>query len=554
MQQSDNLYRLFLEEMRTLENFRTTYSGLRPGASLQREDPEVRRLIEAMAFFNARTRSVARRNILATRRRLFQQFFPFLLSPLPATGLLQATTTGRFAEPATLPKGSEVQIRAGESVKPAVFRTTADLRILPIHLRGAETVMRARGAGPRLILNFETPYPRNDEIGEVVLYLSQMNNYHASIHVMSALREHLQRSFACFEDRVTEDSSGPGCPLEFGLPKQREAPEAGETQHPLEQIRRFFHFPEEHLRLAFKVPSPPRNWKRFSLCLDLHPRWPKNLRVSAEAFRLAAVPVVNLRRETAEPILCDGMRERYPIRHGDKAQGFDLHSVLGVYEITDEGMVALRSGAFGGGHGSYEIETVTDEETGRRTRFLLLEFPEAFEEPKKVSMEAAWIQPWFSSLTSDRLDVKPRDRVISGVKWGIRGEMRPHFQSRLVEDTDALLRLVSLKHKGFLDLSDIRLLISAMGDIDNGHFRSFPGLLLDLEIRTVQQASVHGDGLKQVYQLRLQQHEATFAPVVNEALKQLCNLLEGWISGASVELEVSVVGSPDVRTYRPTVV
>ena len=92
-----------------------------------------------------------------------------------------------------------------------------------------------------------------------------------------------------------------------------------------------------------------------------------------------------------------------------------------------------------------------------------------------------------------------------------------------------------------------------MGDIANGHFRSFPDLLLDLEIRTVQQASVHGDGLKQVYQLRLQQHEATFAPVVNEALKQLCNLLDGWISGAAVELEVSVVGSPDVTTYRPGV-
>src|SRR5947208_15366545 len=114
--------------MHALENFRVTYTGVHEGVPLEREDPEVRRLIEAMAFFTARTRASSLRNLLATRRRLFQQFFSFLLSPLPAMGFLQAQISGRFAEPATLPKGSQVVI-SGEEGPGGVFRTLHDLRI-----------------------------------------------------------------------------------------------------------------------------------------------------------------------------------------------------------------------------------------------------------------------------------------------------------------------------------------------------------------------------------------------------------------------------------------
>ena len=48
-----------------------------------REDPDVRRLIESMAFFTARTRLSSIRNIQNTRRRLFEQYFSFLLHPVP---------------------------------------------------------------------------------------------------------------------------------------------------------------------------------------------------------------------------------------------------------------------------------------------------------------------------------------------------------------------------------------------------------------------------------------------------------------------------------------
>ena len=51
MKSDDNLYKLFLEHMHELENFRMSYAAMHPATPLDREDPDVRRLTEAMAYF-----------------------------------------------------------------------------------------------------------------------------------------------------------------------------------------------------------------------------------------------------------------------------------------------------------------------------------------------------------------------------------------------------------------------------------------------------------------------------------------------------------------------
>jgi len=50
MKTDDNLYKLFLEHMHDLENFRMSYAALHPATPLDREDPDVRRLTEAMTL------------------------------------------------------------------------------------------------------------------------------------------------------------------------------------------------------------------------------------------------------------------------------------------------------------------------------------------------------------------------------------------------------------------------------------------------------------------------------------------------------------------------
>ena len=73
----------FLSELDALERFRRAFLERHPRLPLDREDPDVRRLIESMAFFSVQTRQATLRNLRSTWRRLFAGFFDFLLEPVP---------------------------------------------------------------------------------------------------------------------------------------------------------------------------------------------------------------------------------------------------------------------------------------------------------------------------------------------------------------------------------------------------------------------------------------------------------------------------------------
>src|SRR5438552_1344500 len=139
---TDDVYKVFLEEMQALENHRVTYTSVNASAAIEREDPEVRRLIESLAILSARSRIASQRSLLATQRRLFQQYFSFLLAPCPAMGLLQLEPSGQLADEVVLPRGTEVAV-SSEGAR-ALFVTQRDVRLLPIRLEGCETLLRPR--------------------------------------------------------------------------------------------------------------------------------------------------------------------------------------------------------------------------------------------------------------------------------------------------------------------------------------------------------------------------------------------------------------------------
>lgn len=540
MRQSDALYKAFLDEMQALESFRMAYTGQRPEAGLDREDPDVRRLIEAMAFFAARTRATALRNILATRRRLFRQYFDFLLSPLPAMGMLQAVPSGRFAEPAVLPAGTEVSVFPPAG-RPATFRTLWELRILPIRLRGVETMLRG-GAGHRVALHFQAAFPRNDEIGTLWLHVNHMNTYLASLHVLAQLRRHLEGAFVCFDERVTEESTGPRCEVRFGAPRDPDGPQSGDA-HPLERVRSFFHFPERELYLAVEVPQPRRNWQRFSVVFDLGRGWPgRKLRLHEDLFKLFVVPVRNLHRMMAAPIEADGRHERYPIRSPEPDQRYELHSVLGVYQVTEQGMTALRPGILAGGAGSYEVELDEpegEERRGQGRQWLLLELPEAFDAPRTIAVDAMWHQPWFSEYAHERLQAALRTRVVAGVDWELIGGIRPHAESALRDDVEALLHMVSLRSKSLLQLGELAFLLQVLGMGAQRRFRPFEELASDLHVSSVPRPREQGGGFKHIYRVRLRPFAAGEEPAVRVALERAHEVLDCWVADAVVEIEAS---------------
>ncbi|RME72431.1 MAG: hypothetical protein D6776_08785 [Planctomycetota bacterium] len=545
MQPSESLHKAFLAEMQALEDFRMAYVAAHPRAQLERDDPDVRRLIEALAFFSARTREVARENVLAARRRLFRQYFDFLLQPVPAMGLVQARVGGRFAERLTLPAGTELLLRAGAG-REASFRTTDALEILPLRLRSVRTLPREDG-GIRLALDLQASHPQNEPLETLRLQVNHMGSYAASLRVLSLLGTHLERAVACFDTaRVTEDTEGLACRVRFGQRERREP--SAQDPHPLEAIRRSLYLPEAALGLRVDMPGAPRRWQRLTIAFDLDHRFPASLRLGEQVFALFCVPVTNLTRAAASPITVDGLHERYAIRPFDPALGMRLHTVEGVYELGEDGsMRPLVPSGLGPAEGSYEIER--DGGRGAPEAWLRLEIPDAYERPRKVALEASWTQPWFSrELAAERVTARLATRVVPGLAFEPLGPLRPELANPLAEDMDALLRLVLLRNRPRLDLGALRFLLDALGVLEHSPLAPALERVQGLEVDLVPRP---GDsGLQQRYRLLLAASDASVRPLVDVLAGHIVQLLDAWLPESDVVLEVCEPGA-EQRSFRP---
>jgi type VI secretion system protein ImpG len=543
MKIDESLYKTFLEEMNALENFRIVYASLHPGVPLDREDPDVRRLIEAMALFTARTRLAGSRNISATSRRIFQQFFPYLLAPLPSMGILQAQPSRQFVEPVVFPKGSEFLV-SPESGGAAVFRTLHDLRILPIALTKFSMLLPERGF--RIALRFSASFARSEEIDRLSFCINYLNNFESSQMVLYNLKHHLKRASVLFDEKATETSSGTPCKVSFGMPNGTD-----DLEHPLQKERVYFHFPWQELFLNIQVPRISKNWTDFTILLDLDPGWPRKLVLNQDVFQLFAVPIANLRQGMAQPILSDGTQERYAIRHPDLDYGFEVHSVRGVFEVTKEGMAFIKPGILSGTAPSYEAEEQTDHQ-GRKHHYLNLHFPKAFEKSRTIATEALWFQPWFTESVAERLTLSPFSRRTVGLKWDLLVNPTPHVENLFQDSIEGFLHFLTLTNRETLNRDDLMDILQVIGVARQKQFQALCDLLVDLRIEKtpLQDTSVTGR-LKHRYILRFQEYDTSREPLMEIFLTQVENILNAWISGASIEVAKETAGSePDVSRVK----
>ncbi len=199
MKIDEGLYKTFLEEMNALETFRIAYASLHPGVPLDREDPDVRRLIEACPFF-ARTRLARTSNSLAiTGRKFSPRGISFLCwSPAPMS-ILQAHPA-QLVETVFYPKGSEIAV-SPESGGAAIFRTVGDLRILPISLAKFSVLLRP-DRGFRIAIRLTASFARTEEIGRLSFTINHLNNYESSQMVLFNLKRYLKKASVVFNEKV----------------------------------------------------------------------------------------------------------------------------------------------------------------------------------------------------------------------------------------------------------------------------------------------------------------------------------------------------------------
>ncbi|WP_035240840.1 type VI secretion system baseplate subunit TssF [Desulfobacter vibrioformis] len=540
MDYNDTLYKAFLEAMNDLDNFRTAYASEHAGLSLDREDPDVRRLIEAIAFFSARTHVASTKNITSARLRLFQQVFSFLLSPIPSMGILQAEITGHLQDRAEFPRGTQFLFKT-DTGDAALYRTMEDLEVLPVRLTGARLFLLP-SRGYRLMIRFASMYKRRDDIGRLSLYIDYLNDYLNSLFVWDNLKESVKSAFISFEDRVDEHTRGEACEISFGNRTQgRSKADTEPLMHPIQESRFFFHFPSQGLFMNLDVPRVKHAWKQFTICLDLSERWPAKLIVNKDMFIPFAVPVENLKKGAAEPILYDGTRERLPIFHPEKEARYELQEIIGVYQIRNGVTRPLRPGILAGGEGSYEIDYA--QASGKTNHAINLHYPNAFIDPVTIMVDANWIQPAFSDRLGQRISVKAYSRHVPGIKWRKMDNLTGHQDNVFHEDMDVFIYLLSLRHKARFDYDDILTLLRVQGSVFKGPFKQIQHIFKGISVEEARVQSASGNTLKYIYHLQFEKCPAYARPMVKAFAGELARMLDCWMSQALVETKIKYLAS-----------
>jgi len=519
-------YRAFLEELRDLADFRLNYALDHPASALEGDDPDVKRIIEALAFFGARTQIALTRSLDSTNRRLYQQFFSYLLTPLAGMAMMQAKPTGHLTEVLDLPAGTEFALQP-EKGGLAMFRTTKPLRILPMRLETVKQELQP-DEGSRILLTFQSNYPLNEQPETISLHINYLNDLILSLRVLQFLRRSLKSAGVQF-GAYQADQPCTACNFTVGTAPVDMAND--EWLHPLEVERYYFHFPQQELYLDLQLPPAPRNWQHFTVVLNCDQPWPRLLRLNRNILHLFAVPLVNNQRALAQPVICDGTQELYTIRHPEPQLGFSLQKVLGVYEASEAGMTPLRPGILLGGNGSFEIEQGPRQESGGNLYRLAPHFPAAFAQPRTLVIEALWQQPWYDQILQNIYTLQVFRRQIQGVQWELMDAVIPHAENYQLDNINKYIHLLTLMHSTSLSFQDTRELLIALGSITPGPFQSVFNCLVGLRL----EEEPFGGKTKQIYILQFKQQFDESSELIEPFVRHVGRVLDYWLSNELVE-------------------
>lgn len=531
----DPFYDHFLSELRALDEFLLRRAGA--AGPVTREDPDVRRLLESVAFFSARSRQAAADGVREAVQRLAGAHLDELLAPQPARGLVQAMINDRLVDPAYLPRGTEMRLVAQDGTT-AIFTTMHGVTLLPLSIQRAELALRP-GRGFRLLIGLHARTPLRSLPDPLALHIDYLGDYAASSRFLYRLREHIEEATVVYGDAPAASARGLPCELLLGAPRPREDEP---HRHPLSELRAFFHFPRKDLFVNLRLPAPERPWKRAWLCLDLDEQWPEDLVVNKEIFRLFVVPIENLRRDLAEPITCDGTRSSHSLRPVAPHANDVLHSVTGVYEETDAGTEPILPAHLATGRDAYELDA------GGAEPMLVLRLPDAFEQPRKIAVEALWYRPRFDAHAHGYLDVSLQTRRIEGVSFRVHGRLAPHRSSPLWLDPFEMVRILALENKSVLARGEILRLMALLGADDTSELADMPERVARIAVEDVPGAKQ--GSVVRVYRVTLAELADDQKGLMFDFLARLWVLLDVW-SASPVELRIDDEGR--ARRKRPRI-
>lgn len=371
---ADELLSYYNQELLYLTRLGAEFAEQHPGAAGRLrmsadavEDPHVSRLLQGVAFLNARIQRKLDDEFPELTNAVLEQLFPHYLAPIPSMSVFEFRAERDLAEPRHLPAGLEITTEAvgGET---CCFRTTQSTDIWPLEIESAALTGRPlrgpvspRGCVSLLRLSLRCLAPE--------MTLARLAPASLRFFIRGALPDALRLYELLFNNAAVvaiADSVNDAQPLlldstsivpvGFGgdegmLPYRARSPLGYRL------LTEYFAFPQKFLFFEIAGLAPrlqaSKN-RKFDIYIYFN-RAVEDLEgsISAESFALGCTPVVNLFEQRAEAILLDQTQVEYQVVPDSRRQ-----STLEVYSI-DSVTVTSRSGAvrsyapfFGLTHGS----------------------------------------------------------------------------------------------------------------------------------------------------------------------------------------------------------
>lgn len=519
-----NFHGDYLRELQALDDFLARRRGAE--RFVEPEDPDVRRLMESLAFFSARTREAATAQLRGAVHRLAHGLLDEFVDPQPARAMLQAKPSPRLTEPARLPRGSRIRLETLEG-DIGQFSTMREVTIRPLELDRAE--LQLRGSGFRVLLRLRAFGPMAEIAEPLSMHIDHLGDYEISRQLFGHLRGHLDQVSVVYGDAPSPSELGRPCTFDFGT---QAGQGAAAMEHSLRSqqragaiagIREFLHFPNKELCINVALAPVERPWRQAWLCLDFD-EWPEGQIVNRDMFRLFMVPIENLFTEPAEPIKCDGTRARYPITAWSVDADVRFHSIVEVQQDLSTGMSVILPGHLSSSDESWELEF--DDEQG--APHLLLRLPSAFLDPRIVMVRARWYQPRFDDLAFGKLEPKLYSRHLEGVAFRIHGGLTPSRVSPLHSDPTAMLHVLSRRSKRILSREDIVKMMTVLGADAHSYYGDIAGDLRNVEAHDEPADIRSGAGIQHVYRVRCAEAAAERRGLLDDYLRCLGQLLDEW--------------------------
>ncbi|HSS01562.1 MAG TPA: type VI secretion system baseplate subunit TssF [Kofleriaceae bacterium] len=505
----------YLAELAAVDDFFARRAG---DGYVQREDPDVRRLVESIAFFAARTRQAAGDQLRRAGLQLARGFLDDFLSPQPARGLIQAVPAQFGTETTKLPAGTRLRITA-EDGEVGLFSTMVDVTLRPLEIDFARVLPHRDGR--RLVIRIRAR--RGVEITEPLsIYVGNPSAHSASLRLHYRLHQHATGAGVYYNAAPDAEQGRDECKLSFGsAPVPRTVPGPPTA---IESLRTSLHFPDREL--CFHVTLPSRPMRLAWLCIDLDDGWPADLAVSKDLFRLFVIPVENLVRDAAQPIKCDGTRARFRISPPAE-HGLALHSVTGVFEETAQGRRPIQPVHLASADPSYDLDYGGDGLDPVEPH-LVLRMPDAFTAPRLISVEARWHQPWFDDVALGKLDIRLQTRHIDGVQFQLLGMLTSHRPSPLWRDPAAMLRVLSRRASRVLHRRDLIHLMTLLGAGPDSHYAGIEAKLLRVDSDEELGDLLRGGGIHRVYRITVDDVPEEQLGLLDGYLHCVEQLLDAW--------------------------